>query len=96
LPSLRKQLATNFTQLEGNKIRKWLLIEVLWCIGKLVIIAFRTRFPHVNMFSTHLAIQFRVFEPILNNDAGREVELITYLLYLFWAILKVIGCVRKL
>ena len=41
-----------------------------------------------------LVLQFN-FE-FLNNDAGKEVELITYLLYLFWAILKVIGCVRKL
>jgi hypothetical protein len=40
----------------------WLVLDVLRCVGKLVITAFRGMFDVVNVSSTHLAIQFWVFD----------------------------------
>jgi len=40
----------------------WLVLDVLGCVGKLLIIAFRRMFDNANVSSTHPAIQFRVFD----------------------------------
>jgi hypothetical protein len=40
----------------------WLVLDVLRCVGKLSIIAFRGIFDSFNVSSTHPAIQFRVFD----------------------------------
>jgi len=40
----------------------WLVLDVLRCVGKLSVIAFRRMFDNVNVSSTHLEIQFRVFD----------------------------------
>ena len=40
----------------------WLVLDVLGCVGKLLIIAFKGMFETANVSSTHPAIQFRVFD----------------------------------
>ena len=40
----------------------WFVLDVLRCVSKLVIIAFRGMFDIVNVSSVHPAIQFRVFD----------------------------------